>query len=328
MKKLLITGGAGYIGSHALLKGIQEGYQVKVVDSLIAGHESVLQIIEDLTKQKVNFSKIDIRDKENFKKIVDEFEPDYIMNFAALKSVGEAEKFPEEYYDNNVNGLANVLSAIKGTSTKLVFSSTAAVYDPNQELPLTEESRLQPIGVYGKTKLKCEKLIQASDIKSVIFRYFNVVGNHPDGVIGEYPEKTTNLLPLVLQALAGKRDNMTLFGCNFNTRDGSQERDYIDVNDLVDGHFLALQKDFTDKTTIMNLGTGNPASCLELFKIAEEVTGSKLDYKIVEPRAGDPEKSFASADKALKLLDWKAKRSLKESIEAQWKWMTNYYNNQ
>jgi len=153
MKNLLITGGAGYIGSHAVYKALKAGYNVKVVDSLVTGNEKVLEIIETLTNKKIDFSKVDIRDKLEMKKIFNDFQPDFVMNFAALKSVGEGEKHPEEYYDNNVNGFANLLSCIDPKKTRLVFSSTAAVYDPFQDLPLTESSILKPISVYGKTKL-------------------------------------------------------------------------------------------------------------------------------------------------------------------------------
>jgi UDP-glucose 4-epimerase len=325
MKKLLITGGAGYIGSHAVLQGIQEGYKVKVIDSLVTGHKEVFETIEKLTGKKIDFSQIDIRNKTELLKTIDSFAPDYLMNFAALKSVGEGETHAEEYYDNNVNGFSNILSVLEEGSTKIVFSSTAAVYDPFQEAPLTENSKLGPLSVYGKTKLQCEELLNKSSIKSIIFRYFNVVGNHPDGVIGEYPEKVTNLLPIVLQALAGKRDKVTLFGNDFNTKDGSQERDYIDVNDLVNAHFLALVKDFNEKTVVMNLGTGGATSCLELFSIAEQVTGRKLNYEVGPHRPGDKEKDYASSQKAFELLGWQTKRNLRESIEAQWKWMQNYY---
>lgn len=321
MKNLLITGGAGYIGSHAVYKAINKGYNVKVVDSLVTGNEQVLKIIEQLTKKKVDFSKVDIRDKVEMKKIFNEFQPEFVMNFAALKSVGEGEKHPDEYYDNNVNGVTNILKCIDPKTTKLVFSSTAAVYDPFQDLPLTEKSILKPISVYGKTKLECEKLIAKSKCKSVVFRYFNVVGNIETGDFGEYPEKTTNLLPLVLQTLTGKRESVTLFGDKFGTKDGSQERDYIDVNDIVDAHFLAIEKELPDEKYTINLGTGKPTSCLELFSVAEGVTGKKLNYIVGEPRQGDPESSFASADLAKEVLGWSAKRDLKDSITAQWKWM-------
>lgn len=325
MQRLLITGGAGYIGSHAVLQGIQEGYQVKVVDSLISGHEKVFSTIEEMTGERVDFTQADIRNKENMSRIVDSFAPDFIMNFAALKSVGDGENFPAEYHDNNVNGLRNLLETLSGSHTRVIFSSTAAVYDPFQELPLTEDAKLAPINVYGKTKLDCEKLLQESKLQSVIFRYFNVVGNQESGLMGEYPEKATNLLPIVMQTLADKREKVTLFGANFATRDGYQERDYIDVLDIVRAHFLALQAQFVEKTTVMNLATGNSVSCLELFAVAEEITGKKLRYEIGAPRQGDPERSFASAKRALSLLGWQTQRSIQESVEAQWRWIQRYF---
>jgi UDP-glucose 4-epimerase len=324
--KLLITGGAGYIGSHAVLQGLQLGYDVYVIDSLVTGNLDMLEKIRTLsTNKNLTFHKVDLTDKEALDKVVDEIHPDFTMHFAALKSVGEGEKFPEQYHFNNVIGTTNLVNALVRVGSKLVFSSTAAVYDATQPMPVTEESKLGPINIYGKTKLQCENVIKNSGLKYVIFRYFNVVGNNPDGLIGEKPEKCTNFLPIVMQTLAGKREKTTIFGANYKTADGFQERDYIDILDLVDAHFLAISYLEKHDSDIINLATGKPSSCKEIMEEAEAISGKKLAYEIGEHRVGDPESIYADPQKALKLLNWSAKRSLHDSVVSQWLWTKKYY---
>jgi UDP-glucose 4-epimerase len=329
MKKLLITGGAGYIGSHTLLEALNSHYEVLVIDSLERGYKESLERVEQLSGKKVRFEKVDIRNKEEINKALQSFNPEVVIHFAAYKSVGEGQQFPEKYYENNVHATELLLQSMVENSVKrIIFSSSAAVYGMSDQLPITESSPTNPISVYGETKLEMEKLIdrysKEHGLESVAFRYFNAVGAHESGMLGEDPRSSTNLLPLVMQTLTGRRKEVQLFGNKFNTEDGSQERDYIHVSDLAIAHIKAAEIDLPEgNMLILNLSTGRSTSCLKVFKISEDVSGKKLNYTVVSPREGDPEILYADNSKAKEILKWEPVRDIRKSIEDQWLWTKN-----
>ena len=321
-KKVLVTGGAGYIGSQTVLLFLRSGYEVCVIDSLERGYKTALSRVEGLSGKKVRFEQMDVRDEKQLDAVLRSFEPEAILHFASYKSVGEAEKNPEMYFDNNVNGFRVLISAMVRHEIKtLMFSSTAAVYG-NGEIPLREDMRTGPVSVYGQTKLDMEKIaFEYADkgVNTVAFRYFNAVGADDSGEIGEDPSRSTNLLPLVLQTLVGKREEVLLFGDGFSTSDGTQERDYIHVKDLALAHLLAVENPIKGFEAV-NLSTGVATSCMEVFKLAEKISGRKLNFRVVEPRQGDPEILCATNKKAKDLFGWVPKYAIKQSIADQWYW--------
>jgi UDP-glucose 4-epimerase len=325
---ILITGAAGYIGSHALLEILQNtDYQVIAVDSLERGYIEAVQRVESLSGRKCMFEQGDLKDTTFVDHVMTTYKPQTIIHFAAYKSVSEGEQFPEKYHENNVIATENVLKAmVKHNCQKIVFSSSAAVYAVDQALPHTEESKLGPINIYGQTKLEMEQLIERYckqyGLRAFAFRYFNAVGADVSGEIGEDPENSTNLLPLVLQTLVGNREKVSLFGNSFSTADGTQERDYIHVTDLAVAHLKAVQTELQPGVYIaLNLSTGIPTSCKTLFELAEKVSGKHLKYEVTPPRKGDPERLFASNDRAKELLNWNPTRTIEISIKDQWNWV-------
>ncbi len=322
MKKILVTGGAGYIGSITLVELLNHGYEVCVVDTLERGYMQALDRVKKVTGKDFGFEKLDVRDKEGMRSVFEKFKPDGVIHFASYKSVGEADREPDKYFDNNVGGLKTILELMAEFGVRqLIFSSTAAVYG-NGEVPITEESPKNPMNAYGQSKLQMEELASeyvSKGVSTVALRYFNAVGAYPTGELGEDPSRSTNLLPLVMQTLVGRREKVLLFGDNFKTEDGSQERDYIDIYDLALGHIKALEKNIKGFTPI-NLSTGKATSCLEIFKLAEDVAEKKLNYSVVEPRPGDPEVLYASNKKAETLLGWVPKKTVRDSIVDQWNW--------
>lgn len=322
MKKVLVTGGAGYIGSITLIQLLEKGHDVCVVDSLERGYQDALDRVKKLSGKTFRFEKCDVRDKDKMAKVFESFKPEAVVHFASYKSVGEAEKEPQKYFDNNLGGMMVLLELMCEFGVKkIIFSSTAAVYG-NGKMPLSEDSPTNPLNAYGQSKLEMEKLAKQYEkkgISTIALRYFNAVGAHISGELGEDPSRSTNLLPLVMQTLIGRRPQVMLFGNQFGTADGSQERDYIDVYDLARAHVLALEKEL-DGFEAINLSTGSPTSCLEVFKKSEEVAGKKLNYQVTEPRAGDPEVLYAISDKAFELLSWKPVKTIDDSITDQWHW--------
>lgn len=324
--KILVTGGAGYIGSHTVLKLLESGYEVIVIDSLERGYLEALERVKRLTGKNLTFVNGDLKNPEVSKSVMRQFKPDCVIHFAAYKSVEEGERNPEMYLENNVTATKYLLEGmLENNVKKIIFSSSAAVYGETDILPITEDVSPNPINVYGKTKLMMENLINEYTIKyelqSLAFRYFNAVGADSSGQIGEDPRNCTNLIPIVMQVLSSQRDKVLLFGDNFNTLDGSQERDYIHVSDLALAHTKAVEVDLIDgKMEIVNLSTGISTSCKKIFKLAEEISGNTLNYEIVSPRKGDPERVFASKNKAFELLNWEPTRDIQESIYNQWNW--------
>jgi UDP-glucose 4-epimerase len=325
---IFITGAAGYIGSHTLLEILQStDYQVIAVDSLERGYIEAIKRVEILAGRKCIFEQGDLKDLAFVNKVIETYKPEIIIHFAAYKSVSEGEQFPEKYYENNVTATENLLKAmVKHDCKKIVFSSSAAVYAIDQALPHTEDSTLGPINIYGQTKLEMEQLIERYckqyGLRAFAFRYFNAVGADVSGEIGEDPENSTNLLPLVLQTLVGNREKVLLFGDQFNTADGTQERDYIHVTDLATAHLKAVQVELQPGDFVaLNVSTGIPTSCKTLFELAEKVSGKHLKYEVTPPRKGDPERLFASNDRAKELLNWNPTRTIAVSIKDQWNWV-------
>lgn len=324
--RLFITGGAGYIGSHTALAALRKDYEVIVFDSLERGYKEAIDRIEKLSGKKIIFIQGDLRQRNDIDNALQQTKPDVVIHFAAYKSVGEGQKEPEKYFENNVRATEILVeSMIQHNIKRIIFSSSAAVYGINKDLPITEKSPTNPISVYGKTKLQMEKLItkyaQEHQLEAVSFRYFNAVGADESGEIGEDPRSSTNLVPLVMQTLIGKRDKVMLFGNKFNTADGTQERDYIHVSDLADAHIKAVEIPINPgNMLILNLSTGKRTSCLEIFRLSEEISRKKLNYEVVEPREGDPEVLYADNSQAKEILGWEPKRNIRKSIEDQWKW--------
>jgi len=312
IKNILVTGGAGYIGSVAVKNLVEQGYKVIVVDSLFRG-DSLLNYIKSVAK----FYKIDIaKEKDKLEEMFKENNFDAIMHFAAYKSVEESMKNPEKYQDNII-GTENVLELMaKYNINKIIFSSSAAVYNPSDH-PLREDDQLDPLNVYGQTKLQCEQKIrdfcQKHKMIYANLRYFNVAGDGELGYVDPMPE---NVLPIIMETLIGKRKEFIIFGTDYASKDGTCVRDYIHVIDLVRAHILALA---IEKSITVNLGTSKGYTVLELAKITEEITGKKLNYRFGPRRAGDPDALVASYQKAKEILNWEPEKDIREMIGSAFK---------
>ncbi len=330
MQNILVTGGAGYIGSHTVLELLNSGYGVVVIDNLSNSSEESLKRVEKLTAKKVSFYEGDIRDKAMLDKILGENKIDGVIHFAGLKAVGESCQIPLDYYDNNVYGTLVLLDCMKRAGVKsIIFSSSATVYGVPERLPLTEDCRLSATNPYGATKLMIERILQdlcAADgsWNVMLLRYFNPVGAHESGMIGEDPKGIpNNLMPYIAQVAAGKRDKLKVFGGDYPTRDGTGVRDYIHVVDLAKGHVAALAGYKSTGVHICNLGTGRGYSVLEMVSAFERACGKKIPYEIVERRAGDVAECYASAEKAKRELGWSAKLGIDEMCADTWRWQKN-----
>jgi UDP-glucose 4-epimerase len=327
---ILVTGGTGFIGSHTVVELLQCGHDVTIVDSLVNSDASVLDAIKQITGKEPYFEQFDIRETIELELLLEKMCIEAVIHFAALKAVGESVQKPLEYYDNNVMGLVSLLRAMNEASVnKLIFSSSATVYGDPDTLPITEEAPLKPpTNPYGATKQMAEQIItdvaRSGGLTAVNLRYFNPIGAHQSGLIGELPRGIpNNLVPYVVQAAAGQRDKLTVFGNDYPTPDGSGIRDYIHVVDLAKAHVKAL--DFisaAQKTAVstFNLGTGTGVSVLELIHAFEAVNGVKVPYEIGSRRPGDIAACYASADKAAKELGWKTELSLEEALRDAWRW--------
>lgn len=301
---VLITGGAGYIGSHMTVELMDKNIDAVVIDNLSTGNRKAV-----LTK---NFYNGDIRNSSTLDKIFKENEIEVVIHFAASSIVPESIINPQEYYDNNVNGTLELLKAmIRHDVKKIVLSSTAAVYGEAKNIPILENDATNPKSPYGETKLSIEKMLywfsKAYGIKYASLRYFNACGAHPEGILGEVRAKETHLIPIILQFLMGKREELYIYGNDYDTPDSTCIRDYIHVTDLVKAHSAALEYlNQGGKCDVFNLGIGKGFSVLEIIKAAEKATGKKVDYKISDRRAGDPAILVASVKKAHEKLGWKA----------------------
>lgn len=335
MKNILITGGAGYIGSHTAVELLNKNYNVIVYDNLSNSSRISIDRVEEITGKKISFYEADILDKDKLKEVLVNEKIDVLIHCAALKSVGESVSKPLEYYHNNITGTLTTLEAMKEVGCKnLIFSSSATVYGNPKSVPITEDfPKGECTNPYGWSKSMMEQImidLQKSDPewKIVLLRYFNPIGAHKSGKIGEDPQGIpNNLLPYIAQVAVGKLDYLRVFGDDYDTVDGTGVRDYIHVVDLAKGHVCAIDKlDSLDGVSIINLATGNGYSVLEVVKAFEEASGRKVPYKIVGRREGDIAKCFADATKAYKLLGWKAENGIKEMCEDSWRWQKNNPN--
>ena len=335
MKNILITGGAGYIGSHIAVELLDKNYKVIVYDNLTNSSKISVQRVEEITGKNITFYEADILDEKKLSEVFKKEKIDVVIHCAALKSVGESVKKPLEYYHNNITGTLSLLKIMRKYSCKnIIFSSSATVYGDPESVPITEDF---PKGTctnpYGWTKSMMEQImtdLQKSDPewKVVLLRYFNPIGAHKSGKIGEDPQGIpNNLLPYIAQVAVGKLDYLSVFGDNYDTVDGTGVRDYIHVVDLAKGHVLAVDKiDKLKGVSIFNLATGKGYSVLEVLKAFEKACGKKISYKIVQRREGDIAKCFADASKAYKVLGWKAKKDIDEMCEDSWRWQSQNPN--
>jgi len=326
--KILITGGAGYIGSHTLVEVIRAGHQVVVVDSLVNGHAEAIGRVGRLTNTDVQLAVGDIRDKPFLESVFTEFAPDAVIHFAGLKAVGESVENPLAYYDVNVSGSRVLLEVMQShCCTKIVFSSSATVYGEPQYLPYDENHPVAPINPYGRTKLMVEQMLEdwsaAHPERSAIsLRYFNPVGAHPSGFIGEDPlGQPNNLMPFIAQVAIGARSELQIFGDNYETRDGTGERDYLHVVDLAKAHVLSLTTLVNQVGhEVINVGTGRGVTVRELVKAFEIACGHSIKTHIVARRAGDLASSFANNKRAQVRLGWEAKLSIADMCRDTWIW--------
>jgi UDP-glucose 4-epimerase len=314
--KVMVTGGAGYIGSHAVRRLKEEGYEPVVFDNLSKGHR---QAAKD-----VLLFEGDLLDKESLKRFFKEHRPGAVMHFAALSLVGESMKEPYKYYENNISGSLNLFkAAMDAGADKIIFSSTAAVYGEPKKVPITEDSEKSPLNVYGRTKLVIENMLKDfSDIyglKYKALRYFNAAGADKTGDIGEDHDPETHLIPIILQYVNGRRDRLTVYGNDYPTPDGTCIRDYIHVTDLAQAHVLALRGlENGGESNAYNLGSQAGFSVLEIIKAAERAVGRPINYDIVERRAGDPAVLIASSEKIKKELGWQPEFGIDEVLSGAW----------
>ena len=332
---ILVTGGAGYIGSHTCIELINAGYEVVVVDNLYNSSKESLKRVGAIVGQEIKFYEADIRDAAAMKHIFECEKIDAVIHFAGLKAVGESVAKPMEYYDNNINGTLVLCNAMKEAGVKnIIFSSSATVYGDPAFIPITEECpKGQCTNPYGWTKSMLEQIltdIHTSDPEwnVVLLRYFNPVGAHKSGTIGEDPKGIpNNLMPYITQVAVGKRECLGVFGNDYDTHDGTGVRDYIHVVDLAQGHVKALEKLETNCGLVTyNLGTGNGYSVLDMVKAFSEASGQEIPYKIVNRRPGDIAKCYANPTKANIEIGWEAKYGIKEMCEDTWRWQSNNPN--
>ena len=334
MKTTLVTGGAGYIGSHTLIELINNNFEVVVIDNLANSSRESLRRVEQITGHEIPFIEADVRDQSALSDIFTTYDIDSVIHFAGLKAVGESVAKPLEYYDNNLVSTLALLEAMRKYSVKqLVFSSSATVYGSPSELPLRETSTVG-VGLtnpYGKTKYMIEQIIQdycAADptFEATILRYFNPIGAHQSGQIGEDPNGIpNNLLPYVAQVAVGKLQSVGVFGDDYDTPDGTGVRDYIHVVDLARGHVAALQH-MKAGASIYNLGTGNGTSVLEIIKAFSKACERDLPYEIKPRRAGDIAACYADCSKAERELGWRAELSIEQACADSWRWQSQNPN--
>ena len=334
---ILVTGGAGYIGSHTVIALQQAGYHVVIADNLCNAKAGVLSRIEQITGIEPEFVLADIRNADAMARIFSQHSIDAVIHFAGLKAVGESVAEPLKYYDNNVNGTLVLLNAMREANVKtLVFSSSATVYGDPASVPVSEDFPLSATNPYGRSKLMIEDILRdlgqsETGWKVHLLRYFNPVGAHESGLIGEDPNVIpNNLMPFVSQVAVGRREKLSVFGDDYDTIDGTGVRDYIHVLDLAEGHVASLkhlmQANNQDQVTPINLGTGCGYSVLQVVKAFEQASGKPVPYQIVERRAGDVACVYANAQCAQQLLGWQAKRSVQQMCADAWRWQSNNPN--
>eukprot|EP00747_Dinoflagellata_sp_TGD_P072490 gnl/TRDRNA2_/TRDRNA2_157502_c1_seq3.p1 gnl/TRDRNA2_/TRDRNA2_157502_c1~~gnl/TRDRNA2_/TRDRNA2_157502_c1_seq3.p1 ORF type:complete len:471 (+),score=76.02 gnl/TRDRNA2_/TRDRNA2_157502_c1_seq3:172-1413(+) len=327
---ILCTGGAGYIGSHTVVKLIESGFKVSIMDNLMNSNAKVLSRITKITGKKVPFYKVDMNDEKEVDRLFASTKFDGVIHFAGLKAVGESVAKPLWYYENNIRGTINIIKAMaKHDCNNIVFSSSATVYRPSEQ-PLDESKPLGCTNPYGWTKFMIEQILQDAvvadkKLKVSLLRYFNPVGAHPSGLIGESPEQPpNNLMPFIQQVAVGRRPQLAVFGNDYKTKDGTGVRDYIHVDDLAEGHICALKKilEMDGGCIIHNLGSGKGCSVLEMVKAFEKASGKKINYTIAARRPGDLATVVANPQKAKKDFGWQTKRGINEMCETAWKFQS------
>jgi UDP-glucose 4-epimerase len=339
-KKILITGGTGYIGSHTTVELIKEGFEAIIIDNLYNSEANVVDRIQKITGIRPVLEVLDLCDREKLDTFIGKHKDiSAVIHFAAFKAVGESVNKPLEYYRNNLLSLINLLEVMKRYGIpNLVFSSSCTVYGQPEKLPVTEQAPLQPAtSPYGNTKQVGESIIRDTtvsdkNIKAISLRYFNPIGAHPSALIGELPRGVPeNLVPFLTQTGYGIREELKVFGDDYNTPDGSCIRDYLHVVDLAKAHVVAIKRLIEGKNKadyeVFNLGTGKGVSVLEAIESFERISGIKLKYKIVGRRAGDIEKIWADPSYANSELGWKTLSSLDEAMKTAWDWEKNFRNN-
>ena len=326
--KALVTGGDGYIGSHCVLALLKKGYDVLIFDSHITGHSEISKSLSNLGYKGNVIASVEgnLLKREDIDDVLNKYEIDAVIHFAALSQVAESIKEPGKYYQNNVCGTINLLnSMIDHEVNKIIFSSTAAIYGEPEYTPIDENHPQRPINPYGKTKMMVEKIMDDYDIayglKSVRLRYFNVIGADSNGIVGEWHEPETHLIPNILKSTFKTGENFQLFGNDYPTKDGTCVRDYLNVEDLAEAHILALEYlNGGGMTDYFNLGTNGGYTVKEVFSECEKVVGKKIPLDICERRPGDPYSLIADNRKAKKILGWEPKRSLSDSIRTAFEW--------
>lgn len=328
---ILVTGGAGYIGSHTCIELDKAGLDFVVYDNLCNSSKESLKRVSEIIAKEVKFVEGDIRNKEQLQEVFERYNIDSVIHFAGLKAVGESVEKPLQYYDNNIVGTLRLCEVMAANGCKkIVFSSSATVYGDPHTTPIKEDFPLSATNPYGRTKLFIEEILRDiyvsdNEWKIVLLRYFNPVGAHESGKIGEDPNGIpNNLMPFISQTAVGKRDYLNVFGDDYNTTDGTGVRDYIHVVDLANGHVKAIEKlDTLNDVLAVNLGTGNGYSVLEMAQAFEKASGKKVPYKIAPRRSGDVAKCFADPSYAKKILGWEAKRGIDAMCKDTWRWQSN-----
>lgn len=334
---ILVTGGAGYIGSHTCILLIEAGYDVVVFDNFCNSSRESIKRVEKIVEKEITLIEGDIRNREDLRQVFTSYQIEAVIHFAGLKAVGESVEQPLKYYDYNVYGTIVLCEVMQEYGCKsIVFSSSATVYGDPHTTPIKEDFPLSATNPYGRSKLFIEEILRDLTIsdnewKVVLLRYFNPVGAHFSGTIGEDPHGIpNNLMPFIAQTAVGKRDYLNVFGDDYDTHDGTGVRDYIHVIDLAQGHLDALEKiNGFDQVMTINLGTGNGYSVLDMVKAFEKASGQKVPYKIAPRRSGDIAKCYADPSYAKRILDWEAKKSIEEMCEDNWRWQSknpNGYN--
>jgi UDP-glucose 4-epimerase len=326
--KVLVTGGAGYIGSHVCVELLEQGYQVVVLDNLSNGSPVALDRVQELAGKSLVFQRGDVRDGALVRQLLGAHGIDAVIHFAGLKAVGESVEQPLDYYDNNVNGALRLFDAMAQEGVrKLVFSSSATVYGDPASNPITEDFPLSATNPYGRSKLMIEEILRDLYVSDAswnisILRYFNPAGAHPSGRIGEHPSGIpNNLMPYIAQTASGLRQQLSVFGGDYPTRDGTGVRDYIHVTDLAKGHIRALAKLVDDPGCIThNLGTGTGYSVLEMVAAFEKACGKTIPYAVVPRRPGDIAECYADPARARQDLDWSAQQGLEAMCADAWRW--------
>lgn len=331
---ILVTGGAGYIGSHTCVELLNADWDIVVVDNFSNSKPEVLERIREITGKDFKFYEVDLLDKAGLERAFSENEVDAVIHFAGLKAVGESVQIPLRYYHNNVTGTLMLCEVMQAHHVKrLVFSSSATVYGVPRSLPITEDAPLGATNPYGRTKLMIEEILRDLYVSDqewsvALLRYFNPIGAHPSGRIGEDPNGIpNNLMPYITQVAVGKLTELKVFGDDYPTSDGTGIRDYIHVVDLALGHLKALEKVMASTgVDAYNLGTGRGYSVLEVVKAFEKASGKKIPYTIVERRPGDVPALYADPTKAEKVLGWRAERGIDEMCQDSWRWQSQNPN--